>query len=241
MSSKEEIEEKLKQAEEDSEIQKKTEDLKKKLVLSGDPEAILDAKKILEENKDKFRSKEAIEEENQDLREKLSLAAQVAFEKKKAELGCSDSEIDTPDKLLAWEKGKSGKDSSSPSGSAPLQSNYFEQFKGKPEGGISKKKFASHSEMVKFLKVNEEDPEARKYIEALWKQTIQAMKNGEKIEYNPQTDLKNESSQPVEVRLTGKERNDPNSELQQFLARANAKWRESKTRESERKKEVDKS
>lgn len=213
--------------EEDEEILRK-----KRIVLSGDAEKVVKAKEILEEHRDELEGKDELKEKVEDLQNKLGLIAEKAFDKKKAELGCSDSSIDTPDKLFAWEKGKTGK--SDFAGSAPLNSAQMGQGEN---SDILKRKFANHAELVKFLKDNESDPEVKKYYDALWKQTIQAMKNGSKIEYNPQTELKNESSQPVEIRLTGKERNDPNSELQQFLERANKKWRESKTRESERKKQ----
>lgn len=101
---------------------KEQEEKSKKLTLSGDPSTVRAARDILEKEMSKRKSASELEEENEDLKSKLGLIAEKAFEKKKQELGCSDSEIDTPDKLLAWEKGKTGKGEGSPSGSAPLNS-----------------------------------------------------------------------------------------------------------------------
>jgi hypothetical protein len=208
-----------------TDTEKKFYDEKKKaeVILKGSPENVRKAHELLENAKE-------LDEENQDLKAKLDLQAQLAFERKKRELGCTDSEIDSVDKLIAWEKGKSGS-GKAPEGSAPL--NDFQLGQGQTSD-IAKKKFASHAQMVRFLKDNESDPECRKYLDALWKTSVQAMKSGSKIEYNPSQDLKNESSQPIELKLTGKERNDPNSELQQFLERGRQRFREQKKLESER-------
>ena len=92
----------------------------------NDPESVAAAKSILDKQLSKLQEPEKLREENEDLKGKLQLAAEVAFDRKKRELGCTDADIDTPDKLLSWEKGKSGRGSGSPSGSAPLQSDYHE-------------------------------------------------------------------------------------------------------------------
>ena len=55
---------------------------------------------------EKFKTEAELEEENQQLKEKIQLVAEQAFEAKKQKIGCSDPEIDTFDKLEAWQSGR---------------------------------------------------------------------------------------------------------------------------------------
>jgi hypothetical protein len=206
---------------------------KANLILKGDPETVNKAKKILEDAMAKQKSEKELTEENEDLREKLDLQAQLAFERKKKELGCTDSQIDSADKLIAWEKGLESK-KGAPSGSAGLEGQgYYEQFKGQGED-IAKKKFASHGEMVRFLKDNSEDPNVKHYIDLLWKKAVQAMKSGQKIEYNPQSEAKNESDQPIEIKDWSQLKLGQ-SEIREMLERANQKARDLIHLQSERR------
>lgn len=188
--------------------------------------------KLLEANKDYNPSKinEQLTSEVEDLKGKLGLIAEKALSDKKKSLGLDPNNSMSPEEVMGYEKGLESGSGKAPSGSAPANDAQY----GKSSSDLLTRKWSSHAEMVQFLKENSDDPEARKYYDALWKQAIQAMKTGQKIEYNPQSDLKNESSQPVELRLSGKETNDPNSELQQFLERGNRKYREQMKLASER-------
>jgi hypothetical protein len=98
------------------------------------------------------------------------------------------------------------------------------------ETDLKKKKFDSHEQMIEFLREQEKagDPEAKAVLNELWKRTVLALQKGETISYgsngdNPKAD---EGKAPVEIQLTGSERNDPNSELQRYLNKANERARE---------------
>lgn len=206
---------------------------------TADPNQVERAKELLDKShknqmeelkmKEKLEGKSELEEENLDLREKLSLIAEVAFNKKKQELGCEDDSIRTPEQLQIWQKGKESESrTDSPSGSAPLQSDYSSE-------DIAHKKFSSERELVRFLNENKDNPQVKPYFDALWQKTVQTMKEGKEIVFKQDTDSKAEaSSQPIELRLTGKERNNPNSELQQFLERGNERVRARAMLERER-------
>ncbi|MCJ7633436.1 hypothetical protein MUP77_13745 [Candidatus Bathyarchaeota archaeon] len=128
--------------------------------------------KLKKDDPEKWASptEEQLKEENEDLKGKLSMIAEVALEKKKKELGCTDSEINTPEALMAWEKGKTGR-GSTPSGSAPLQSNY-EGFMPQNTGDIIKRKFNSVEEMIMALR-KQKTPESEAIIKELWRRGIQ--------------------------------------------------------------------
>jgi hypothetical protein len=93
---------------------------------------------------EKFQREAELEQENEELKEKLNLIAENAFMNKKRELGCSDPEITTPDQLEAWKKGKEDSQDGS-SGYAPLDD--AQKYGGNPpnEG------FSSHEEMIEAL------------------------------------------------------------------------------------------
>ena len=70
-----------------------------------------------------IEQKKSVEEERDDLAEKLDLIATNAFEKKRRELNCTDDSINTPEKLEAWSKGHNPNNSAS-GGSATLEGQY---------------------------------------------------------------------------------------------------------------------
>lgn len=161
------------EGETETERQFREEKEKANVILKGTPEAVKKAKELLQNASE-------LEEKNEDLTAKLELQAQLAFERKKKELGCSDSEIDTPDKLFAWEKGKSG--SGSPSGSAPLQSNYFDQFE-KSNADLLKKIYPDSKSMISDVRSRARmgDQTAQKVLEKWMQNYLENKKR------NPQT------------------------------------------------------
>jgi hypothetical protein len=94
---------------------------------SDDVNSMRLAKQMAEENLKKLEGKdsekEALEAENEDLRSKIDLIAQKAFEKKKRELNAPD-EVNTPEKLMGYEMAQKAKTPTSPqnSGCVPLSS-----------------------------------------------------------------------------------------------------------------------
>ena len=127
---------------------------------------------------EKFKREAELEEENEQLKEKLALIAENAFENKKRELGCRDPEITTPDQLKAWEKGKSNSEDGS-AGSAPLS-------RGQITGGDSSVGWNSHEEMIEDLlrtKHNGNDEErkiAQRVLGELMLKSLRGVKEQEK-------------------------------------------------------------
>jgi len=76
-----------------------------------------------------IEEKKSVEEERDDLAEKLNLIAENAFEKKKRELGAPD-DITTPEQLQGYELAKKGNVGNNQGGSAPLNSQYGQQNQG---------------------------------------------------------------------------------------------------------------
>jgi hypothetical protein len=106
---------------------------------------------------------------------------------------------------------------------------------------LGKKPFSSEREIFKFLKENERtDPIARHYYDEFWKQAVQKMKSGDKLEYRQDPESKNEgNSQPIEIKdfsqlKLGK------SEIRQALDRADEIARQKIMYENERHAELKK-
>ena len=121
--------------------------------------------------------KETLKEENEDLRNKLSLIAEKQFEKKRQEVG-APPEIDTPEKLQGFVAAKTKRET--PSGSAPLNR---QQYGGGSEDSIWTRKFSSGEAMVKALeqvandKSNlEESKKATFALKQLWAKNVQEWK-----------------------------------------------------------------
>ncbi|MGD0160336.1 MAG: hypothetical protein ABSB89_08560 [Candidatus Bathyarchaeia archaeon] len=125
-----------------------------------------------------------------------------------------------------------------PSGSAPLNDA---QYGRNQNSDLKSMKFESHEALVSHLReleqngTQEEKAEAKQVLDILWRKTVEAMKNGQNISYGSDTDnLKSEEGKsPVQVELTGSERNSPDSELQKYLARANEREREKARQKSQ--------
>jgi hypothetical protein len=129
----------------------------------------------LEHNYNPDRVNEQLKDEVEDLKGKLELTAEIALAEKKKKLGLAPDNQMTPDQVMAYEKGlESGSDKKSPSGSAPLQDNYFEQQKS----DLYKHKFENEKEMVSTLQklAREGNSEAKSYLDALMAQFIKAKK-----------------------------------------------------------------
>jgi hypothetical protein len=97
------------------------------------------------------------------------------------------------------------------------------------ETELRKMTFANNEAMISYLKEHEKtDPECKAVLNELWKRTVLALQKGETISYNSTGDnpATEEGKSPVQVELTGQEVNNPNSELQQYLAKANERARE---------------
>jgi hypothetical protein len=144
---------------------------KKRVFNLNDPKDVAEAEaiaraqmaKLKKEAEPQTEDKEDLEAENEDLKAKLQIVAEKEFERKKASVGCSDPSIDSPDKLLAWEKGKTGY-SGTPSGSMPLSDAQIKGYVGK-QG-----EFTNEAEMISELKKREQngDPEAKKILSLLY-------------------------------------------------------------------------
>jgi hypothetical protein len=150
------------------------EESEKRVFNPNDPEDMKEAERIAREQLAKLKKSDPehfdlekqLEEktsEAEDYKAKLELVATKEFEKKKSSLGCSDPSIDSPDKLLAWEKGKTGY-SGTPSGSMPLSDAQIKGYVGK-QG-----EFTNEAEMISELKKREQngDPEAKKILSLLY-------------------------------------------------------------------------
>jgi len=145
--------------------------------MSGEQRIVIekseDSKKLAElqaELEKLKQEKEAVEEEAEGMKTKLTAIAEKAFSDKKASLGCQDPEIDTPEKLLAWEKGRQGKSGKAGAGTVPLTSRQYGI-----ETDVLKKKYPNnpegYQEMMKDLheaeKNTENSPEERARIRAV--------------------------------------------------------------------------
>jgi uncharacterized membrane protein YkoI len=117
----------------------------------NDPKDIEAAKEVLAVAEKRLHGdseKQELEEENEDLKGKLAMLAEINFQKKRKELGCTDPEIDTVDKLMSWQKGREG-NPTAPAGSAPLNDR---QMGIQLSDDIMKKKFNSPQEMISYLR-----------------------------------------------------------------------------------------
>jgi len=134
--------------------------------------------KELEEELERLKGeKETLETEKGNLESKLTLIAEREFANKKAQLGCNDPEIDSPEKLMAWEKGKRG--TSKGSGSAGTvslkgQIDKFGNVTSSNLGDWSKRKYEDSKEgfkeMVSDLRTimnGSEDPQERAKAKAI--------------------------------------------------------------------------
>jgi len=105
--------------------------------------------KELEEELERIKTeKEALESEKGNLESKLVMVAEKEFANKKASLGCQDEEIDTPEKLMAWQKGRQGtsKKSSAGAGTVPLTRQQYSDL-----GDWSKRKYPDTKEGFKEM------------------------------------------------------------------------------------------
>jgi hypothetical protein len=124
-----------------------------------------------------------------------------------------------------------------PSGTAPLNDAQL----GRNQETGWDAKFNSHEEVVTFLREKEKssDPaeaaRAKQALDVLWRKTIDSLKKNETIAYGSDTDnfKAEEGKAPIEIQLTGNEKNDPNSFLQQYLNRANERAREQARQKSQ--------
>jgi hypothetical protein len=137
-----------------------------------------DAKTDTDREVEKFQREAELEEENEQLKEKLALIAENAFENKKRELGCTDPEINTPDQLDAWRKGKEDSEDGS-AGCAPLS-------QGQITGGDSSVGWNSHEKMIEDLlrtKHNGNDEErkiAQRVLDELLLKSLRGVKEQER-------------------------------------------------------------
>jgi len=121
--------------------------------------------------------KEALIEENEDLRNKLTLVAHAEFERKKRSLG-APQEIETPEQLQGWEMAKKSKEGEKGSfGTAPLSSQTSQN---------TDMEFESHEELVDFLRLKEregsaeEKAEAKAVLDELTKKMLEGVKEAKK-------------------------------------------------------------
>jgi hypothetical protein len=119
-----------------------------------------------------------VKEENEDLKERLSLIAEKEIEKKLSQHPELTQEqriefAQNPEALKAYEEGKNAQ-TGIPSGTAPLQSNYFEQFqKGQQNEDLLKRQWNSPEEMIMYLRANK-SAQSEKILNELWKKTLEA-------------------------------------------------------------------
>jgi hypothetical protein len=159
----------------ETETERKFREEKKKadLILKGSPEAIERARQLLENAK-------ANEDENQDLKSKLGLAAEKALQKKKQELGLNPNSSMTPDEVLAYEKGLQEKNSNGkgPSGTAPLNRAQL----GERGTDLYHTRFSNPQELISTLQKlsHEGNAEAQSYLDKLTEQFVRVYIHGKK-------------------------------------------------------------
>jgi hypothetical protein len=173
------------------------------------PELTLDAKtdlndpeqrKVVEkliEAKDKAEAhngeptREELETENSELKDRLAILAEQALQKKKKALGLDPNDPVTIEQLQGYEKALQAKEKNPPSGSAPLNSAQLGQ--QSQEGvDLRLKKFESYDDMVRFLHspsdTSEEAQEKEQALKDLWAHGLKqwrAMSNRPEMSVNP--------------------------------------------------------
>jgi hypothetical protein len=152
---------------------------------ANDPASILAAKQALE-RVENAQNADSLAEENADLKGKLGLLAEQEIEKKIQKLGVKDpkliEELHDPEKLSAFEKGFNKEGIGSPSGSAPMSSDYYSQFKDKPEGDILKRPWKSPEEMIMYLRANK-SAQNEAILKQLWVKAIEVSKQNVPMKY----------------------------------------------------------
>jgi len=155
------------------------------------PVQVVVTKKDDEKKKELEQQLEEKTLEAEDYKAKLQMIAEKEFERKKRELDAPD-EIDTPEKLMAWELAKKGK-KKEPSGVVPLSPAQLGQ-----SGQEEPKSYSSYEEMLKDLHDQEKNgtPEEQAYAKAvldeLVRRSVKAVKSGKMIEdeETPKPDFK---------------------------------------------------
>jgi len=145
-------------------------------------ESMRAARQLADEQLRKIESKTShdvdvkiLEQENQELKEKLDLIAANEFERKKKSLGCSDESIRDPDSLMAWQKGRDAtKQKPIPSGVVSLESQQPYQ------GDFMTKSYANSADLVRDLrdKAQAGDERAKQALNALF---MKGLKSGQPI------------------------------------------------------------
>jgi hypothetical protein len=93
--------------------------------LKGGKKAHIELSVSSKEMENTLRDNISKDQQIKDLEEKLNLVAEVAWEKKKKEVGCNDPTVNDPESLMAWEKGRNSNNrqpQNVPSGTVPLSS-----------------------------------------------------------------------------------------------------------------------
>jgi hypothetical protein len=146
---------------------------KKRVFNLNDPSDVAEAEAIARKQLAKLQSEgklpeseksEDLEAENEDLRAKLEIIATKEFERKKSSLGCNDPDIQNPEQLLAWQKGKiQSEPTRTPSGTMPLSKEQI-------TGSSGKEGFDTEQEMIADLKKREAngDVNAKRILSLLY-------------------------------------------------------------------------
>lgn len=191
-------------------------------------EKAIDYKKAKE--KEITQSKDELEEENEDLKNKLAIIAEKEFEKKKAQLGCTDPEVLTPDALRMWEKGKKtveGTSFHSPSGTARCDIPEQMGFPNNDNLPLRQKKFASYEAMITYTRelARKGDPESIQVLKELEAKALSDYgEHHQDISYSPDKNVPKSSAIP-EVVMDNLEEKEP-SELEKFgiKKKSKEKW-----------------
>lgn len=160
------------------------------------------------------------ERDRDEFKEKLSQLAHKQIEAKLDAFSILDEE---KRKFYHENPKQLNQDYPSKAGSAPLNEKQF------PKGDCMK--FSSNEEMITYCRAHKDELvtdslTGEQVLNTLFGYTVKNLKNGVQWEgYNPDANVQVKSGNP-EVKLHEGMKNDPNSELQQFLERGRERYRQ---------------
>lgn len=163
------------------------------------------------------------EKERDDVKEKLKQIAQKEIERKLDSFSITDEE---KRKFYHTHPDQFAQDYPSKAGSAPLNRNQM--------GQEERMKFSSYEEIIRYCRAHPDEIvtsnglTGKDALRVMWDKTVQTIKSGSEIKgFSPDGEAPTrESRGPVEVALGPNMKNPQNSQLQEFLERANEAARE---------------
>jgi hypothetical protein len=181
------------------------------------------------------RESERLRIENEQLKNRLLEIARKEIERKLDANSITDEE---QRKFYHDHPNQFAEDYPSRAGSAPLNEAQMHT--------QDRMRFNSNEEMIGYCRAHKDEIVAEEgltgsdVLRIMWGKTVQSLKSGQEWKgYNPDANKPIQSGNP-EVKLTEGMKNDPNSQLQQFLERGRERYREQITQEREHASELTK-